>query len=210
MPIEDASGLLSMLWTPLVVVTASHEEERGAQIAVSAFAASIVPEKPRVMVEIQKRNHTHALIDESRRFAINILPKEHWPWVRRFGFLSQSDVDRFAPAIPPDDAGGTDLDDGAAPRWRFDTHDLPLLEDAIGWLSCRVVNSMDGGDMTVFLAVVDEAERLSDAAPAPWSEVRPLLSDDWVAEYGRKISQDIPDSARRMESIDYTPFQLRD
>ena len=101
-----------MLWTPLVVVTASHEGERGAQIAVSAFAASIVPDKPRVMVEIQKRNHTHALIDERRRFAINILPKEHWPWVRRFGFLSQSQVDRFEPAIPPDDAGSTDLDDG--------------------------------------------------------------------------------------------------
>ena len=105
MPIEDAAGLLSMLWTPLVVVTASREGERGGQIAVSAFAASIVPDKPRVMVEIQKRNHTHALIDESRRFAINILPKEHWPWVRRFGFLSQSQVDRFEPAIPPDDAG---------------------------------------------------------------------------------------------------------
>ena len=210
MPIDDAAGLLSMLWTPLVVVTASREGERGGQIAVSAFAASIVPDKPRVMVEIQKRNHSHALIDESHRFAINILPKEHWPWVRRFGFLSQSQVDRFDPAIPPDDAGSTDLDDGAAPRWRIGRHDLPLLEDAIGWLSCRVVNSMDGGDMTVFLAVVDEAERLSDSAPAPWSEVRPLLSDEWVAEYGRKLSQDIPDSAQRMESIDYEPFERRD
>ena len=60
------------------------------------------------------------------------------------------------------------------------------------------------------LAVVEEAERLSDAAPAPWSEVRPLLSDEWVAEYGRKLSQDIPDSARRMESIDYAPFERRE
>ena len=210
MPIEDASGLLSLLWTPLAVVTASHEGERGGQIAVSAFAASIVPEKPRLMVEIQKRNHTHSLIDGSRRFAVNVLPMEHWTWVRRFGFLSQADSDRFEPAIPPDDGGGTDLDDGSAPRWRTGTHDLPLLEDAIGWLSCRVVNSMDGGDMTVFLAVVEEAERLSDASPAAWSEVRPLLSDEWVAEYGRKLSHDVPDSARRMESIDYTPFESRE
>ena len=68
---------------------------------------------------------------------------------------------------------------------------------------------MDGGDMTVFLAVVEEAERLSDDAPAPWGDVRPLISEAWVAEYGRKLSQDVPDSARRMETIDYAPFEPR-
>ena len=141
MPIEDAVGLLSLLWTPLVVVTASHEDEQGGMIAVSAFAASIVPEQPRLMVEIQKRNHTHGLITASERFAVNVLRRERWEWVRDFGFVSQADGDKFSAAIP----------------WHEGPHCIPLLDDAIGTLVCRVVNAMDGGDMTVFLAVVEEA-----------------------------------------------------
>lgn len=191
MPIEDAVGLLSLLWTPLVVVTASHEDERGGMIAVSAFAASIVPEQPRLMVEIQKRNHTHGLITASERFAVNVLRRERWEWVRDFGFVSQAEGDKFSDAIP----------------WHEGPHGIPLLDDAIGTLVCRVVNAMDGGDMTVFLAVVEEAERLRDEEPVYWSEVRPLLPEEWVAEYGRKLSHDVPDSARRMGEIDFRPWR---
>jgi flavin reductase (DIM6/NTAB) family NADH-FMN oxidoreductase RutF len=191
-PIRDAVDLLSMLWSPLAVVTANHGGARGAQIAVSAFAASIVPQRPRVLVEIQKRNHTHALIESSGRFAVSLLPEERWEWVRDLGFRSQGsvehqvDTDKFADAT----------------RWTDGPHGLPLLADAIGTLSCRVINSMDGGDMTIFLAVVEEARRLRQDDPIRWADVRPRLPQDWVEEYGRKLAFDIPDSARRMAEID--------
>ncbi|MCZ6544839.1 MAG: flavin reductase family protein, partial [Chloroflexi bacterium] len=175
-------------------VTASHEDERGGMIAVSAFAASIVPEQPRLMVEIQKRNHTHGLITTSERFAVNVLRRERWEWVRDFGFVSQAEGDKFSDAIP----------------WHEGPHGIPVLDDAIGTLVCRVVNAMDGGDMTVFLAVVEEAERLREEEPVYWSEVRPLLPEEWVEEYGRKLSHDVPDSASRMGEIDFRPWRGED
>jgi len=194
MTLADGAGLLSELWSPLVVVTAAHEGRRGGQIAVSAFAASIVPEKPRLLLEVQKRNHTHALIEASGRFAVHLLPRERWRWVRRFGFVSQAEIDKFAGPFPDE---GQDQ-----PAWREGPHGLPLLEGMIGWLACRVVNAMDGGDMTVYLAEVEEAERSRPEPPVHWREVRPYLPPGWVEEYGRKLSHDVPDSSRRMESID--------
>lgn len=186
MPLDDAPGLLSHLWAPLAVVTAFSDGERGAQIAVSAFAASIVPEQPRLLTEVQKRNNTHRLIEASGRFAVNLIPHEHWRWVRRFGFVSQRDGDKF-----------NDI------AWHPGPHGLPLLDDAIGTLVCRVTNAMDGGDMTVFLADVEDAHRISDFDPLYWHEVRGLLPPEWVKEYGAKLAHDVPDSARRMRHIDY-------
>ena len=193
MPLADAPAILSMLWTPLVVVTAAHGDRRGGQIAVGTLAASIVPEKPRVLVEIQKRNHTHGLIAATGRFAINVLPREQWRLVRLFGFQSQRDGDKFQ---------------GVA--WRAGPHGLPLLDAAFATLLCRVANAMDGGDITVYLASVEDAHLRPDGAPVQWSEVRAQLPPDWAEEYGRKLAHDIPDSAARMESIDFTPFQPPD
>ena len=191
-PPSDAVALLSMLWTPLVVVSTSHAGERGAQIAVSAFAASIVPDQPRLLVEIQKRNYTHDLIEGSGRFGISVLPEEHWEWVRELGFRSQGKVDHQVDVDKFDDAS----------RWTHGPHGIPLLADAIGTLACRVVNAMDGGDMTIYLAVVEEAHLLRQEEPIQWRDVRPRLPEDWVEEYGRKLAFDIPDSARRMGEME--------
>ncbi|MEE9278048.1 MAG: flavin reductase family protein [Dehalococcoidia bacterium] len=190
MALDDAASLLTLLWSPLVVVTAAADGDRGAQVAVSAFAASIVPERPRILVEIQKRNYTHGLIRMSGRFAVNLVPRERWWWVRHFGFRSQQEVDKLADVA-----------------WTAGSHGLPLLDEALGTLVCRVVNAMDGGDMTVFLAEVEEAERRRPDQPLHWHEVQQMLPADWAAEYGRKLARDVPDSAARMGQIDYAPYR---
>ena len=185
MPIEDAGTLLPLMWAPLTVVTAGHgngeERQIGGQIAVGAFTASIVPERPRVLVEIQKRNHTHGLIEASGELAVHLIAREQWEWVRHWGFRSQGEVDKFAGI-----------------EWREGPRGLPILDGVLGWLACEVVNAMDGGDMTIFLADVFDAQRNTSGQPIRWHEVQQMLPEEWRAEYGRKLAHDVPDSARRM------------
>jgi len=190
-PGGDGAAILSWLWSPLVVVTAARPgtdgapARLGAQIAVSAFAASIVPEHPRLLLEIQKRNATHGLIAATGHFAVHLVDRAQAAWVRRFGFVSQRDADKLA---------------GVA--WTSGPHGLPILDDAPAYLVCSAVNAMDGGDMTIYLAEVEQAERRREVAPLRWQEMRPLLPASWVEEYGRKLAHDVPDSARRMKAVE--------
>ena len=187
MPIKDAATLLPLLWAPLTVVTAAHDGKQGGQIAVGTFTASIVPDRPRVLAEIQKRNHTHALIEASGKFAIHLLARDQWQWVRHWGFRSQTEVDKFESI-----------------EWREGPAALPILDGVLGWLACEVVNSMDGGDMTIYLADVFDAQRNTAEQPIRWHEVQQMLPEEWREEYGRKLAHDVPDSARRMEEFSST------
>ncbi len=188
MPLEHAPSLLTLLWSPLTVVTAAAGGRRGGQIAVGAFAASIVPAQPRLLVQIQKRNHTNSLIEASGHFAVHVISREQWHWVRHWGFRSQAEVDKF---------------DGIS--WREGPQRLPILDGVVGWMACRVLDCMDGGDMAIWLADVIEAERCSSGQPIRWHEVQQLLPPAWAEEYGRKLSRDVPDSARLMQALSDNP-----
>ena len=188
MPLSDAPSLLTLMWSPLTVVTAANDGQRGGQIAVGAFAASIVAAQPRVLVQIQKRNHTNSLIEASGRLAVHVIAREQWQWVKHWGFRSQTEVDKF------DGLDWHEHDDG-----------LPILDGVLGWMACRVVNSMDGGDMAIWLADVTDASRKTRGQPIRWHEVQQVLSPEWAEEYGRKLSHDVPDSERRMSDLSANP-----
>src|SRR5689334_25104014 len=80
--------ILSELWTPLVVISAEWHGVRSAQIAVSAHGASIVPDRPRILVQLYKRNLTHDLVRDSGVFALHLLSKGQEELVHRLGFVS--------------------------------------------------------------------------------------------------------------------------
>jgi len=188
MPLSDAPSLLTLMWSPLTVVTSAHDGARGGQIAVGAFAASIVPAQPRVLVQIQKRNHTNSLIEASGKLAVHVIARDQWHWVKHWGFRSQTEIDKF---------DGLD--------WFEHEDGLPILEGVLGWMSCRVVNYMDGGDMAIWLADVTDADRNTRAQPVRWHEVQQVLPPEWAEEYGRKLSHDVPDSGRRMAELSAEP-----
>ncbi len=192
MPLSDAPSLLTLMWSPLTLVTARHDAGLGGQIAVGAFAASIVPAQPRVLVQIQKRNHTNSLIEASGQLAVHVISREQWQWVRHWGFRSQTEVNKFE-----------NID------WFEHESGLPILEGVLGWMACSVVNYMDGGDMAIWLADVTDAARNTRAQPLRWHEVQQILPPDWAEEYGRKLSHDVPDSGRRMSELSAkSPWQL--
>jgi flavin reductase (DIM6/NTAB) family NADH-FMN oxidoreductase RutF len=154
------------LWAPLMAITSAHEGQRSGQIAVAASGASILPERPRVLVALWKANYTHELAQASGAFALHLLRPGQFDLVRRLGFRSGRDGDKLA---------GLALRAGVT--------GCPILLDTLAYVECHVVKTMDGGDMTTFLADVVDGARLHEGVPLTWPECRARLPPDWLAEY---------------------------
>ena len=176
--------MMRHLWSPIAAVTTRWNGRNNAQIAVSVGAASVVPDRPRVLVQIYKENHSWNLIHRSRAFALNFLRPDQLALVKSLGFRSGRDVDKLA-GIP----------------CRIGESGSPILEDCWGYLDCRVVNAMDGGDMTCFLGEVLSGDTLSDGEPLWWPDARRQIPDDWNTEWDERIARQVEVSRWQMELI---------
>ncbi len=162
--------ITSRLWGPVCAITAAHGGVANGQIAVGVLSASILPEKPRVVVELWKANRTHDLVRDSGAFALHPLTEDEQELTRRLGFVS-------AHARP--DADKLDSLD-----WHPGDTGSPVLATALGYVECRVVGSLDAGDMTLFLGEVVAGEwHGSDAEPAPAYRMIGAMSQAWQDEY---------------------------
>ena len=184
--------LMGQLWSPIAAVTSRWQGKPNAQIAVAIGAASIVPNMPRVMVQIYKRNYSHDLIYQSGAFALNFLRQDQLHLIKDFGLVSGRDQDKLS---------------GIAYELR--NTGSPVLEECWGYMDCRVVNAMDGGDMTCFLGEVVDGETITQGEPLWWRDARRLIPAEWNEEWDRKIKEEIQYSIQNMGQIDYAPWKPR-
>ena len=180
--------LMGGLTAPLAAISTRAGGVSNAQIAVAITAASIVPQRPRLIVQIYHTNFTHSLITSSGVLAVNFLESAQLPLIWQLGMHSGRDGDKL---------GGLGYTTGATGS--------PLLEGCFGFLDCRVVNAMDGGDMTAFLveavaALANGGERMT------WREARPRLPRRWADEWDRKIAGEIGVSLDTMGAVDPTAW----
>ena len=172
MSLDGTRDTLSHLWSPLLAVTTTHEGRANGQIAVAGLSASILPEAPRILVNLWKANLTHDLIRVSGVLAVHLLPAAAdnilttLGLVRTLGLRSGRDGDKMS-----------DL------AWRPGITGSPILADALTYVEGRVVSTLDAGEMTVFLADVVAGERLRDGDPLTWRAAREQMPADWLAEY---------------------------
>jgi flavin reductase (DIM6/NTAB) family NADH-FMN oxidoreductase RutF len=137
MDIAQISKVYARLDPPLWLVTAAYGDRRGGLIATTVAQASIVDEMPRQLVTLNKRHHTHALVEGSGAFAMHLIDDSQLELVWRFGLQSGRDVNKFA---------GVAFHTGATGS--------PLLPEALAWFDCRVEARMDSGDRTIYLAAI--------------------------------------------------------
>ncbi len=128
-----------------------------APIAVAAIINTVmqVTSKPlRITVTVNKANYTHDLIASSGVFTVSLLDQSApFGLFQHFGFQSGRDVDKFKDLSVKEDENG-----------------VPYLTWAsCGYLSCKVVSSMDLGTHTQFLADVIDAEALDGTAPVSYA-----------------------------------------
>ena len=192
--------MMTHLWAPMAAVTSAWDGKHNAQIAVAISAASIVPGKPRVANKIQKRNLTHDLIYSSGGFAINFLSTDQLSLISAFGLVSGRVAEKLS-HVP----------------YRLGPSGSPVLERCWGYMDCRVVNALDGGDLTCFLGDVLEGDTLvesgrqleRDQGPLWWRDAQRQLTAEIIDEWDKKIAREREFSTESMDDIDFTPWTSR-
>jgi flavin reductase (DIM6/NTAB) family NADH-FMN oxidoreductase RutF len=182
--------MMGRLWAPIAAVGSNWQGRSNVQIAVAIAASSIVPSKPRVAVQIYKTNLSHDMIYESQAFALSFLRTDQLDYMHQFGFVSGRDRDKLENVPHHTAVSGS-----------------PILDRCWGYMDCRVVNAMDGGDMTCFLGEVLDGRTWSRNGPLWWPEARRLMPAQWNDEWDRKVAKEIALSEERMDKIDYSPWK---
>ena len=170
---EDA-GVLGHFWTPLVAVGCRQGDRLNAQISVSTFGASIVPDRPRLLCVLYKANLTHELIAAKGSFSVSLLADDQRDLIPKLGFVSGRNEDKMA-----------DLEVDFTPEGN------PILTGCLAWLECEVIRGFDLGDATCFLGAVSAMKSLRAGEPMSWARIRPTLPEEWLTEWDRKIAADV-------------------
>ena len=189
MEYSDIAPIMGNLWSPLAAVSSHWEGKDNAQLCLSIGGASIVPEHPRVVVQIYKTNLSHEMISNSGTFALNFPRAGQLQWIHDFGLHSGRERDKLASIEFSRGKTGS-----------------PLFADCWGWLDCVVVNAMDGGDMTCFLADVVDGRTVGPGQPLWWREARNRVPEEWMRIYSEKQSHEVAFSRSRMDAIDHSPW----
>ena len=179
----DAQGvaeITGLLWGPLVVLTSAWRGEANGMIAATAMRAFIIPEHPRVSVLVWKFNHTYKLIEQSRVFALNLLGAAQLDKVRAFGFNSGHERNKLADVA-----------------YATKTTGSPILPDILAYLDCKVVESMDGGDVTCYLADVVDAARFRPGEVLSYSIWQSKIPAEWKPHYDAQRAWQV-ESARAL------------
>lgn len=131
-----------------VTVVTTVEGGRPYGLTASSFA-SLSMDPPLVLVCLSKRLETHATIEKSGVFAINILSASQREFGMRFAGMLPDVEDRFA---------GIDWTTGATGS--------PLLAGCLSWVDCRVWKIHDGGDHSIFVGEAQDVG-VSEGGEAP-------------------------------------------
>jgi flavin reductase (DIM6/NTAB) family NADH-FMN oxidoreductase RutF len=130
---DEFRAALGRFPSGVTVVTTIDSENRLHGITVSAFC-SVSLEPPLILVCIDKEAGSHHAFEQSKAFVVNILREDQQ-------FLS----DRFASQMP---------DKFENVKYRAGIERLPVLEDVLVNLECRLVNAHDSGDHTIYIGEI--------------------------------------------------------
>jgi flavin reductase (DIM6/NTAB) family NADH-FMN oxidoreductase RutF len=131
---------LRMIPYGLFVLTASANDDAMTAATINwVTQASFTP--PLVAIGVKVDSHSHAAIDQSREFVLNVVPKGDTALAYTF----------FKPAaVEGNTIGGEAFELGTTVK-------APVLSKAVAHIECRVVDAVKRGDHTVFVGEVVDA-----------------------------------------------------
>lgn len=139
-PEDETDNIINACWKltyGLYIVSSMDGERINGQICNTAF--QITSDPPRIAIGINHKNLTHEFIEKSGVFAISILGTDDHRMVRRFGYRSGREFDKFK----------------GVPIVRKRTG-CPIYENAIGYVECNLIEdkTIDAGTHSIFLGEV--------------------------------------------------------
>lgn len=152
MPFDPAQfrQLLGRFATGVTVITTHHNSERHGMTANAFTSVSLDP--PLILVSIDKRALMHTIMMENDAFCVNLLPEHRREWSDWWVGKAPKDADQFADIPYTDGTTGS-----------------PVLEGCLGYIDCKVWERYPGGDHTLVLGEVQDAEVNTDP------DIKPLL-----------------------------------
>jgi len=153
---------LRMIPYGLYVLTAASGDRVAAGTVNWVTQASFEP--PLVAVGVKADSHAHALIKESKAFALNVLGKGQQAMAYTF----------FKPA----ERQGSTI---SGEPFHAGTTGAPILANTPAFVECRLVATVEQGDHSIFVGEVVEA----GVAKAP--DGRPDDATLWLKELGDKV-----------------------
>ncbi len=132
--------------TGVTVITTGRD---GYYHGMTANAFATVSLEPAlVLVCVDKTAHTYPVLDSSGAFNVNILAED------------QQEVSRlFANKELQESHGLSGMD------FHIGVNGVPVLASCLAYMQCRVVARYDGGDHTIYIGEVEEADLGKDGAP---------------------------------------------
>ncbi|MDD3334709.1 MAG: flavin reductase [Eubacteriales bacterium] len=140
----DTTALFNLSYG-LYVLTARDGEQDGGCIINTA--SQLTQDPQRITIYVNRQNQTNELIRKTGVFNVNMLTTSTpFSVFQHFGFQSGRDVDKFAGRTDPRSENGV----------RY------LNEHCNGVLSGKVIDALDYGTHTLFVAELTEAFKLND------------------------------------------------
>lgn len=123
--------------TGVTVITTASKAGQIFGLTANAFTSvSLVP--PLCLVCVDKNAESYPAFQELGSFTVNILADDQEELSRRFAV---SGGDKFT---------------GVAHR--LGANGAPILQNVLGYLECKIISAHEGGDHTVYLGEVEQAE----------------------------------------------------
>jgi flavin reductase (DIM6/NTAB) family NADH-FMN oxidoreductase RutF len=145
MPIDkqEFRRVLGHFAAGVTVVTTVNDDRRPCGLTATAFT-SVSLEPPLVLVCVDKRSDSHSHFHASGVFAVNFLGVDHEHLSRHFAV-----------------SGGDKFKDV---EFRHGVTGAPLLRESLGYVECRILEIIAGGDHTILIGQVEAADA-RDGAP---------------------------------------------
>ncbi len=134
------------------IVASKKGDKFNGQIANTVF--QVTSEPPQIAISINKSNLTHEFIESSGVFTVSVLSTETpMTQIGKFGFKSGRDIDKFE-----------------STNYKVGKTGAPIvLDNALAYLECEVVKSLDTGTHTIFVGRIVDADVLSDGEPMTYA-----------------------------------------
>lgn len=161
---------LRHLTPPVVAITTSANGRRNGFIVNSAQRASLVPSAPRLSLYVSKTNFSHDLVYSSGLLGVHLLATDQWDLIWHLGLRTGRDIDKLATL-----------------ETRTAETGVPLLLDCLTAYECRVVNAMDAGAATFFLADIVSVKQEREGAVMTSEYFRANISPERKYEYESRL-----------------------
>lgn len=140
---EEFRAALSRFVSGVTVVTLKDKDGNLHGITVSAFC-SVSLNPPLILVCIDNQAGSHYAFQESKRFVVNILREEQTEYSNQF---ASQIPDKFINIHHHEGLDG-----------------IPVLKDSLVNLECRLAQSFEAGDHTIFIGEI-ERTHINEGSP---------------------------------------------